>query len=92
MNRILQIQLVKIEIGNDIESKVIQIRVSSEAAQTYQTADKAEQRKMNALLSLKLSEVGRAKRPLEVVMSEIGRKAQERGMTTEILESILNEQ
>ena len=79
-------------MGHDMETKVVQIRVSSEAAEAYQTADKAEQRKMNAMLSLKLSEIGRAKRPLEVIMSEIGRKAQERGITAEILESILNEQ
>ena len=75
-----------------METKVIQIRVSSEAAQAYETASEAEQHKLNALLSLKLSEVGRAKRPLEVVISKISRKAQERGMTPEILESILNEQ
>ena len=70
---------------------MIQIRVSSEAAQAYEIASKAEQRKLDALLSLKRSEVGRAKRPLEVIISEISRKAQERGMTPEILESILNE-
>jgi hypothetical protein len=44
------------------------------------------------LLSLKLSEVTRAKRPPEVIMREMSRKAQERGLTPEILESILNEQ
>lgn len=75
-----------------METKLIQIRVSTEAAQTYETASDAEQRKLNALLSLKLSDVGRAQRPLEVVMNEISRKAQERGLTSEILESILNEQ
>ena len=72
-----------------METKLIQIRVSTEAAQTYETASDAEQRKLNALLSLKLSDVGRAQRPLEVVMNEISRKAQERGLTSEILESIL---
>ena len=72
-----------------METKVIQIRVSTEAAQAYETASDAEQRKLNALLSLKLSDVGRAQRPLEVVMNEISRKAQERGMTSEILESFL---
>ena len=75
-----------------METRVIQIRVSTEAAQAYETASDAEQRKLHALLSLKLSDVGRAQRPLEVVMNEISRKAQERGMTSEILESILNEQ
>lgn len=75
-----------------MQTKVIQIRVSTEAAQAYETASDAEQRKLNALLSLKLSDVGRAQRPLEVVMNEISRRAQERGMTSETLESILNEQ
>lgn len=74
-----------------METKMIQIRVSSEAAQAYEIASEAEQRKLDALLSLKLSEAGRSKRPLEVIISEISRKAQERGMTPEILESILNE-
>ena len=74
-----------------METKTIQIRVSPEAAQAYETASREEQRKLDVLLSLKLSEVGRAKRPLEVIMSEISHKAQQRGMTPEILESILNE-
>ena len=75
-----------------METRMIRIRVSTEAAQAYEKANKSDQCKLNAMLSLKLSEVGRAKRPLEVVMSEISRKAQERGMTPETLESILNEQ
>ena len=74
-----------------METKMIRIRVSSEAAQTYEIASESGQRKLDALLSLKLSEVGRAKRSLEVIMSEISRKSQERGMTPKILESILNE-
>ena len=76
----------------DMETKVITIRVSPEAAEAYETAPAEQQRKLDALLSLKLSEVTRAKRPLEVIMSEMSRKAQERGLTPEILESILNEQ
>ena len=46
---------------------------------------------MNALLSLKLTEVARTTRPLEDIMSEISRNAQARGLTPEILESLLNE-
>jgi nickel-dependent lactate racemase len=75
-----------------METKAITIRVSLEAASAYETAPAEQQRKLDALLSLKLSEVTRAKRPLEVIMSEMSRKAQERGLTPEILESILNEQ
>lgn len=74
-----------------METKTITIRVSPEAAYAYETAPAEQQRKLDALLSLKLTEVARARRPLEAIMSEISRKAQERGLTPEILESILNE-
>ena len=74
-----------------MEIKTIRIQVTPEAAQAYEGASQEDQRKLDALLSLKLSEVGRKKRPLEVIMKEIGRKAQERGMMPEVLESILNE-
>jgi len=74
-----------------METKTITIRVSYEAASAYETASAEQQRKLDALLSLKLSEVVRDKRPLETIMSEISRKARERGMTPDILESILDE-
>jgi len=64
-----------------METKTITIHVSPEAASAYETASADQQRKLDALLSLKLGEVIRAKRPLEVIMSEISRKAQERGLT-----------
>ena len=48
---------------------------------------------MEALLSLWLKEIAAADaRPLKEVMDEIGREAQRRGMTPEILESILNDE
>ena len=75
-----------------METKPITIRVSPGAASGYEKATAEQQRKLDALLSLKLSEVMRAKRPLEIIMSEMSRKAQERGLTPEILESIVNEQ
>ena len=74
-----------------METKTIQIQVTPEAAQAYEAASQENRRKLDALLSLRLSDVGRARRSLEVIMDEIGRKAQERGMTPEVLESILNE-
>jgi uncharacterized lipoprotein YddW (UPF0748 family) len=76
---------------NIMGTKTITIHVSPEAACVYETATVEQQRKLDALLSLKLTEVARTKRPLEEIMSEISRKAQERGLTPEILESILNE-
>ncbi len=74
-----------------MEPQTITIRVSPEAARVYNTATAEQQRKLEVLLSLKLTEVARAPRPLEEVMSEISRKAQARGLTPEILESLLNE-
>ena len=74
-----------------METRTITIRVSPEAAYAYETASAEQQCKLAALLSLILTEVTRAKRPLETIMSEISRRAQERGLTPEILKSILNE-
>ena len=74
-----------------MKTKTITIRVSPEAASAYETATAEQQRKLDALLSLKLTEVARSARPLEEIMSEMSRKAQERGLTPEILESILDE-
>jgi hypothetical protein len=74
-----------------METKTITIRVSTEAAHAYETATAEQQRKLDALLSLKLTEVARTPRPLEEIMSEISRKAQERGLTPELLESMLDE-
>jgi hypothetical protein len=73
-----------------METQAITIHVSPEAARVYNTATAEQQRKLEVLLSLKLAEVARAARPLEEVMDEISRKAQARGLTPEILESLLN--
>ena len=49
-------------------------------------------RKLNALLSLKLTEVLRSDPTLEEIMSAMSRNAQERGLTEEILEQILRDE
>ena len=67
-----------------METTTIRIQVSSEAAQFYQKASKEQQQKLNALLSLKLYDVGRTQKPLEDIMSDVSRKAQDRGMTPNI--------
>ena len=72
-------------------TQTITIRVSPEAARVDNTATAEQQRKLEALLSLKLTEVARTTRPLEAIMSEMSRNAQARGLTPEILESLLNE-
>ena len=72
-----------------METKPLTLRVSPEASRTYETALEEQKRKLDALISLQFSQVNRAKRPLEEIMSKISRKAQERGLTPEILDSIL---
>jgi hypothetical protein len=73
-------------------TKAITIQVSAEAATAYENAPADQRRRLDVLLSLKLAEATRATRPLEIVMSEISREAQARGMTPEVLKSILNVQ
>lgn len=72
-------------------TQTITMHVSSEAARVYNTATAEQQRKIEALLSLKLTEVAQSTRPLEDIMREMSQKAQERGLTPEILETLLNE-
>jgi hypothetical protein len=75
-----------------METKPITIRVNAEAARIFETVSEEQRLKIEVLLSLKLSEATRQKRTLEEVMSDISRKAQSRGLTPEVLDSIVNEQ
>ena len=72
-------------------TETITIRVSPEAARAYNASTAEQRRKLEALLSLKLTEVVQSTRPLEEIMREISQKAQARGLTPELLESLLNE-
>ena len=73
-----------------METKPITIRVNAEAARIYEAASSEQQEKLNTLLSLKLSEATQAKRPLEEIIDEMSSIAQKRGLTPEILASILD--
>lgn len=75
-----------------MQTQPITIRVNAEVARIFEAASEQEKRKFEALLSLKLSDVTQHKRPLEEVMSEISRNAQARGLTPDILDSILSEE
>ncbi|MFQ5754129.1 MAG: hypothetical protein ACE5HI_19240 [bacterium] len=73
-----------------METKEITIRVTPEAATIYEAASKQERRKLDALLSLRLSEVAEPSRSLKEIIREASREAQERGLTEDILKDILN--
>lgn len=75
-----------------METKTITIRVNAEVASIFEAASEEQRHKLGALLSLKLSNATRSKRPLEEVMSKISQNAQMRGLTPEILDSILMEE
>ncbi len=75
-----------------MKTEEITIRVETEAANAYRSASEEERRMLDLLLSLKLTEVTKSSQPLKEVMSEISRNAQKRGLTPEILESLLHEQ
>lgn len=75
-----------------MQTKTITIGVNAEVARIFEAASEEERRKLEALLSMKLSDVTRCKKNLEQVMSEISRNAQARGLTPEILDSILFEE
>lgn len=69
----------------------ISIKVSDKAANAYQAASPQDRRKLDALLTLRLTEATRRPRSLEDVMDEMGRRARERGLTPERLDEILND-
>ena len=73
-----------------METEKITIRVTPEAARIYQSASDQERRKLDALLSLRLSEVAHPSRPLKELMREASEEAQARGLTPEILKEILD--
>jgi len=76
-----------------MSTEAITIQVASEAARAFNKAPAEEQRKMEALVSLWLKEIAAAEtRPLKEVMDEIGQEAQRRGMTSEMLDSLLKDE
>ena len=75
-----------------METTPITIEVDAAAAKIYAAATPEEQRGIQVLLSLRLQDLtdGPA-RPLREVIDEMSRRAAERGLTPEILESILQD-
>lgn len=72
-------------------SEQITIRVDPQAAEAYRSASEPDRRKLDLLLSLRLHDALETGASLQALMSDVSRKARERGLTPEILESILRE-
>ena len=74
-----------------METDEITIRVNPDAAIAYRSASEEERHKLDALLSLRITDATRSKESLTQIMREISRQAQARGVTPEILRAILDE-
>lgn len=70
----------------------ITIQVNAEVAEAYRSASEEERRKIDSLLNLKLRSATRSQVSLQTYMDEVSRRAKERGLTPEILESLLNDE
>lgn len=76
----------------DMKTDQITIRVDKETAEAYRAASEEERRKIDSLLNLKLRRATRSQVSIKTYMDEISRRAKERGLTPEILESLLNDE
>ena len=78
-----------------ILTRKITIEVEAGAARAYESTSPEKRRKIDSLLSLSLQldeAVHEDDVSLKDVMREMSREAKERGLTPEILQSILNEE
>lgn len=69
----------------------ISIEVEAGAARAFAQASPEERRKLQLLLSLRLRELtAQPTRSLQEIMDQIGAQAEARGLTPDILESLLH--
>jgi hypothetical protein len=72
-------------------TREISIRVSNRAAEIYEQASEERRRKLDALLSMRLTEASRSGRSLEAIMSDIASEAKASGLTQERLDELLRD-
>jgi hypothetical protein len=73
-----------------MSTEIITLEIDADAVQAFKSASTAEQEKLQVLLGMLLKEYARADASsLKATMDEISEKAQSRGLTPEILASIL---
>jgi hypothetical protein len=70
----------------------IRIDIDPDLAQVYNSTSADNRRKVQLLVSMLMREIAREEKPsLEQIMDQISDNAQERGLTPEILETLLND-
>jgi len=72
-------------------TSTINVQLDEDAVRIYRKATQPEKKKLNLLLSMWLREYSDPEISLADLMDEISDKAQARGLTAEILESLLND-
>ena len=72
----------------------ITISLDTDLAEIYRSASESERGKLDLLINMRLRNIldPKSRRPLQEIMDDISRKAQKRGLTPEILQSILDEE
>ncbi len=74
-----------------MSTATISIEVDEDSAKAYSQASDEHRRKLQLLLNIRLRELTAGSvRPLREVMDDIGKKATQRGLTPELLESLLH--
>jgi hypothetical protein len=68
----------------------VRVAMDNEAARIFNKASRKDKKKMQLLMSLWMREFEKPSTTLEKLMDDVSRKAKDRGLTPEILESILN--
>jgi hypothetical protein len=69
----------------------ITVSVDPDVANAYRLASESDRRKLDLLINLRLRDATQSEGSLKQLMLDISRSAQERGLTPEILQSMLNE-
>ena len=69
----------------------ITVSVDTDVADAYRSASTSDQRKLDLLINLRLREATESRKSLQDIMREISRNARRRGLTPEILQSLLDD-
>ena len=70
----------------------ITVSVDSDVASIYRSASDEERRKLDLLINLRLRDATESRKSLRDIMSEVSRNSQRRGLTQEMLQSILDDE
>jgi hypothetical protein len=81
-----------LNMDETMATATISIEVDADTGRLFSEASNEEQRRLQLLLRLRLRELTSSPlRPLKEIMDEIGARAETRGLTPEILESLLHD-